>query len=167
MIKSVKVLLINPPWYRLQDRTFDAIPLGLCYVTATLKEKGYHKVSVYNADFARKTAAQKNLSYGQSVYNVIAKVKKKETVHEVYKRNLQNPNHPICDTIVNLLTRDLLMKMRNAGLSRVNIGVESGDPEKNNKSNHPHTGRESCQMVLGDENRHSSVLHGRFPVGES
>lgn len=43
----MKILLISPPHYRLFDFSLDnIIPRGLCYIAATVKNKG-HEVSVY------------------------------------------------------------------------------------------------------------------------
>lgn len=44
-----KVLLINPPWYRLFGGKLDSPPLGLCYIAGAL-EKNNYDVAVYNSD---------------------------------------------------------------------------------------------------------------------
>ena len=50
MNKSFKVLLINPPWYRLFGQAFNYYPIGLCYLAGVLEKDGFN-VSVYNADY--------------------------------------------------------------------------------------------------------------------
>lgn len=48
----MKVMLVNPPWYRLQGADFPEIPLGICSIASFIKSKGC-EVKVYNADFGR------------------------------------------------------------------------------------------------------------------
>lgn len=50
MNKRFKILLINPPWYRLFGQTFYYYPLGLCYLAGVLEKHGFD-VSVYNSDY--------------------------------------------------------------------------------------------------------------------
>lgn len=45
-----KILLINPPFYRLMGSHFNGLSLGLLYVSSVLKNNGYES-NVYNADF--------------------------------------------------------------------------------------------------------------------
>ena len=44
-----KILLIDPPWYRLLGQQSSAKPLGLCSLAAILDKEGY-EVKVYNTD---------------------------------------------------------------------------------------------------------------------
>jgi len=46
----MKVLLINPPFYRLLGSHYNGFNLGLGYVAADLKAHG-HEVAIYNADY--------------------------------------------------------------------------------------------------------------------
>jgi len=48
----MKVLLINPPWYRLLGSSFDLMPLGLSYLAAALRANN-HRVIIYNADHTK------------------------------------------------------------------------------------------------------------------
>jgi len=48
---SKRILLINPPFYRLMGSHFNGLALGICYIAAVLRNHGYD-VRVYNADYA-------------------------------------------------------------------------------------------------------------------
>jgi anaerobic magnesium-protoporphyrin IX monomethyl ester cyclase len=45
-----KILLINPPFYRLMGSHFNGINLGLSYIASLLSSNG-HDISIYNADY--------------------------------------------------------------------------------------------------------------------
>jgi len=47
-----RVLLINPPWYRIFGGSSQSSPLGLCYIAGVLEKYGYN-VSIYNADYVQ------------------------------------------------------------------------------------------------------------------
>ena len=51
-----KVLLILPPWYRFLGEGFNEIPLGLCYLSSSLKQQGYSTM-VLNCDLMTRGAA--------------------------------------------------------------------------------------------------------------
>lgn len=51
MQPDFKVLLVNPPWFRLLGQMLDSCPLGLSYLAATLEKEGFN-VSIYNADYS-------------------------------------------------------------------------------------------------------------------
>lgn len=80
MKRKKRVLLVNPPFYRLMNSHFNGIPLGLCYIAAILKENE-HNVRVYNADYVgdNEYSNQRNLFDS----------------YEDYKNILNNPNHPM------------------------------------------------------------------------
>ena len=44
-----RILLILPPWYRFLGEAFKEIPLGLCYLSSSLRQKG-HETAVLNCD---------------------------------------------------------------------------------------------------------------------
>lgn len=75
-----KILLINPPFYRLMGSHFNGLALGLLYVSSVLKNNGY-EMSVYNADFFD----------GENYLN------QEEIFHNYmeYKKILNNPEHVI------------------------------------------------------------------------
>lgn len=75
-----KILLINPPFYRLMGSHFNGLSLGLLYISSVLKNSGYES-NVYNADFLD----------GKSYLN------QEEIFHNYmeYKRNLNNSEHAI------------------------------------------------------------------------
>ena len=45
-----KILLVNPPFYRLMNSHFNGLSLGLSYIAAVLSKNGY-EVRIYNADY--------------------------------------------------------------------------------------------------------------------
>jgi radical SAM superfamily enzyme YgiQ (UPF0313 family) len=45
-----KILLINPPFYRLMDSHFNGLSLGLSYIASVVSKEGYD-VKIFNADF--------------------------------------------------------------------------------------------------------------------
>ena len=51
-----RVLLILPPWYRFLGEGFNEIPLGLCYLSASLRRRG-HETAVLNCDLAARGPA--------------------------------------------------------------------------------------------------------------
>lgn len=75
-----RVLLINPPWYRILGSNFEFIPLGLCYIAGVLRENG-HEVAVYNADFRR----------DEVVLPFILKMTKSYQAYEQILSDLTNP----------------------------------------------------------------------------
>lgn len=50
MKQRFKVLLINPPWFRLLGQVLDSCPIGLSYLAGMLEKQGFD-VSIYNADY--------------------------------------------------------------------------------------------------------------------
>ena len=75
-----RVLLIEPPFYRLMGSHFNSMCLGLCYIGAVLKEGG-HEVKIYNADHLPKEdyANQRELFEH----------------YDEYKKILNDPSHAI------------------------------------------------------------------------
>ena len=45
-----RVLLVNPPFYRLLGSHYNASSLGIAYIESTLNQNG-HDVWLYNADY--------------------------------------------------------------------------------------------------------------------
>ncbi|MBI4287967.1 MAG: radical SAM protein [Chloroflexi bacterium] len=76
-----KVLLINPPWYRLFGEESPSSPLGLCYIGAVLEQNGYD-VAIYNGDFSKSGIG-------------LPSATKKTTMYETYLHALQDPGHSI------------------------------------------------------------------------
>jgi len=50
MKQRFKVLLINPPWFRLLGQVLDSCPIELSYLGGILDKEGFD-VSIYNADY--------------------------------------------------------------------------------------------------------------------
>ena len=75
-----KVLLVNPPFYRLMNSHFNGLSLGLGYMAAVLSKNGY-EVKIYNADYESRDnyANQKKIFEG----------------YDNYKKILSNLNHPL------------------------------------------------------------------------
>ena len=47
---AFKILLIWPPWYRLQKSEFVGYPIGIASIAAVLEQGGY-EARVYHADY--------------------------------------------------------------------------------------------------------------------
>jgi radical SAM superfamily enzyme YgiQ (UPF0313 family) len=75
-----RVLLINPPFYRLMASHFNGLSLGLGYIAAVLSKNGY-EVKIYNADYksSENYADQREIFEG----------------YDNYKKILSNLNHPL------------------------------------------------------------------------
>ena len=85
----LKVLLIEPPWYRLFGSSLQSYPRGLCYLAAFLESKEY-RVKVYNADFIEK----------QSYIHESRLTKH----HEEYLKSLSNINLAIWQEVKNTIS---------------------------------------------------------------
>jgi len=83
-----KILLINPPFYRLMNSHFNGLSLGLCYIAGVLKNAGFY-VRIYNADYLNDT---KYITQKEILEN-----------YENYKTILQNPENPIWQEIKSTL----------------------------------------------------------------
>lgn len=79
-----RILLINPPFYRLMNSHFNGLSLGLCYIASVLKNGG-HDVQIYNADYV-----------GSNEY---ADQRKIIQSYENYKEILNNIEHPLWNEI--------------------------------------------------------------------
>ena len=77
---SKKVLLINPPFYRLMNSHFNGLSLGLSYIAAVLSKNG-HEVRIYNADYK----SSKNYADQRGIFES----------YDNYKKILSNLNHPL------------------------------------------------------------------------
>ncbi len=85
-----RILLINPPWYRMFGQGSNASPLGLCYIGGVLNEQGY-EVVIYNADF------KKGLGFGAGVSQITKK-------YGEYLRCLNNTGHPLWREIADVIS---------------------------------------------------------------
>ena len=81
-----KVLLVNPPFYRLLNSHYNANSLGIAYVASYLNSRGYN-AWLYNADFLNMNSylKQKNIFEG----------------FDGYKKIFQDENHEIWEEVVN------------------------------------------------------------------
>jgi anaerobic magnesium-protoporphyrin IX monomethyl ester cyclase len=80
---EVDVLLVNPPYDRLQGHKRDHFPLGLAYLAGALKQAGL-RAAIYNAEASR--PAERSRPLGQSEMG---------TVRDRYLRALTTPDHPV------------------------------------------------------------------------
>lgn len=80
-----KILLMALPFYRLMGSHFNGMNLGLSYLAATLKTRGFN-VGIYNADYydSNKYLSQREIFDGYSSYIDIIK----------------DENHPLWDEVV-------------------------------------------------------------------
>lgn len=86
-----KILLINPPWYRLFGEESPSSPLGLCYIGAILEQNGYD-VSIYNGDFTKSGIGLPSAS-------------KKTRMYDTYLRVLRDLQHPIWGEVRSLVSQ--------------------------------------------------------------
>jgi anaerobic magnesium-protoporphyrin IX monomethyl ester cyclase len=87
-----KVLLINPPWYRIFGQSSNRSPLGLCYIASVLEKEGYD-VHVYNADFKKK------LAIGAGFEQVTSK-------YSEYLRILKDTDHPLWQEVGSVIFKE-------------------------------------------------------------
>ncbi|MFH1420528.1 MAG: radical SAM protein [Candidatus Aenigmatarchaeota archaeon] len=76
----MKILLIWPPWYRLQNSEFVGYPIGITSIAAILEKNGFN-VSVYHADYKGKGA--------------VVHTSELTNAYEDYKRRLADENDAI------------------------------------------------------------------------
>jgi anaerobic magnesium-protoporphyrin IX monomethyl ester cyclase len=81
-----KILLVNPPFYRLLGSHYNANSLGIAYIASVLNEQG-HDAWLYNADYVSSTE-YKNLS---SLFKGF----------DDYKEYFNDDNHPLWIEILN------------------------------------------------------------------
>jgi len=83
-MKYQRILLIQPPWYRLFGSGVTLkLPLGLCYISALLNKHGF-KASVYDAEFDSKVTA--NLSTSGMTSNIDDYLEKNRNLnHQIWK----------------------------------------------------------------------------------
>ncbi len=85
----MKILLIDPPFYRFIKYYNRFFPLGLAYLAAVLRDKG-HEVLVYDADANVEEADEMDFSVLENKY------------HE-YIRNVNDLSHPIWNELRDVL----------------------------------------------------------------
>lgn len=93
----MKILIINPPFYRLQGASLVHYPMGCCYVAATLEEAGIDSL-IYNADYdPRKKTILGNTDH----INVRALTEQ----YEAYQKRLHSYREPIWQEIRDYLAQ--------------------------------------------------------------
>ena len=83
-----KILLVNPPFYRLLNSHYNANSLGIAYVASYLNSQG-HDAWLYNADFLNSKAflKQNNIFEG----------------FDSYKKIFQNDKHELWEEVVEII----------------------------------------------------------------
>jgi len=84
----MKILLINPPWYRFFDEELAAYPIGLSYIAGVMEKNGFN-VIVYNADHETQKKTSLFISPGSKMLSR----------HEQYQAILKDMNHVIWQDI--------------------------------------------------------------------
>lgn len=87
----MNILLINPPWYRLQGASLVHYPPGPTYIAAALEQDGYNPI-VWNVDFDPEV---KTVIGGTNILDTDELVKQ----HNLYKKNLNDLNAPIWEEV--------------------------------------------------------------------
>ena len=80
-----KVLLVNPPFYRLLNSHYNANSLGIAYVASYLNSRG-HDAWLYNADFLNQNSYVKQKQIFEGFDN--------------YKKFFENENHQLWEETV-------------------------------------------------------------------
>ncbi len=93
----MNILIINPPFYRLQRASLIHYPPGCCYMAATLEEAGFLSV-IYNADYDSK---KKTILGNTDHINVKALTEQ----HHEYIRRLYDDADPVWQEIHERLLR--------------------------------------------------------------
>ena len=75
-----KILLVNPPFYRLMNSHFNGLSLGMGYIAAVLSKNGY-EVKIYNADYE----SSENYANQREIFES----------YDNYKKILFNLSHPL------------------------------------------------------------------------
>ena len=83
----MKILIVNPPFYRLQGASLIHYPPGCCYMAATLEEAGFNSL-IYNADY---DPSKKTILGNTDHINVKALTEQ----HEEYNRRLNDDKDSI------------------------------------------------------------------------
>lgn len=94
-MKEDKVLIVNPPFYRLQGESLIHYPPGCCYVAAMLESVGVES-EIYNADY---DPEKKTLLGNTNHINVKALIKQNED----YRRRLNAASDPVWYEISSVL----------------------------------------------------------------
>ena len=70
-----RVLLVNPPFYRLLGSHYNANSLGIAYIASLLNERG-HDAWLYNADFQNENSYKKLEGYSPNfkITRIILKI---------------------------------------------------------------------------------------------
>jgi len=93
----MKILILNPPFYRLQDASLVHYPSGCCFVAAALEKAGYPSI-IYNADYDKR---KKTILGNTDHINVKALTEQ----HDAYDRRLHDDNDPIWKEIRDYIGR--------------------------------------------------------------
>lgn len=93
----MRILIINPPFYRLQGASLIHYPPGCCYMGATLEEAGFSPV-IYNADY---DPHKKTILGNTDHINIKALTEQ----HVEYSKRLNNDSDPIWKEIRDYIAR--------------------------------------------------------------
>ena len=146
-----KVLLVSPPFYRLQSSHYNGINLGLAYLSAILIETGID-CHIYNADFM----PGHNYADQLELYNHYGD----------YKKTIGNPNHPIwhecVDTILSYHPDWVGFSMFTANLPTVALlarRIKQCSPNIRSVVGGPHVTL-SCESVLSSAPAFDFAIRG-------
>lgn len=92
MKQDFKILLVNPPWFRLLGQMLDSCPIGLSYLAAVLEKDGFN-VSIYNADY---NYAKLGLIFGS--------LRKMTGAYQEYLRILQDLDDPLWQEVKGVIS---------------------------------------------------------------
>jgi anaerobic magnesium-protoporphyrin IX monomethyl ester cyclase len=82
-----KILILNPPFYRLQEASLIHYPPGCCYMAAALEKAGFPSL-IYNTDY---DPAKKTIMGNTNHLNIQELTK----LHTKYEKRLHSKNDPV------------------------------------------------------------------------
>lgn len=95
----MKILIVNPPFYRLQRASLMHYPQGCCFVGGALERAGFNSVKIYNTDFeARKKTILGNTNHLNG--------KALKDLAKEYDRRLHDDNDPIWKEINDYISKE-------------------------------------------------------------
>ncbi len=93
----MKILIVNPPFYRLQRASLVHYPPSCCYMAATLEQAGFDPL-IYNVDY---DPSKKTILGNTNHLNVAALME----LHEEYEKRLHDDADPIWLAVYNYIAK--------------------------------------------------------------
>lgn len=112
--RKADILLIHPPWFRLQNSNLVPFPVGPCYIAAVLEKHGLDAL-VWNGDYDFRPAQSMG---GTNLLNTQELV----DAHQLMLERLKNRGDPIWNEVVSILQ---IVQPRIVGISAYSASFQS------------------------------------------